>query len=227
MLLAFAASLPPVVMLLTSGHFYTPWSWLPRIVTQFTAGALACAAVRRLRLTDRGRRAAGYTSLLLLGAMVGVLYWFAAHPISGVVENDSGGVVDVLFVPLVITLAIGLGSLPGLLSTRVMVYGGQISFCLYMVHELVHTSWGWAVIEFELTPWEQDNPWKWNVIGLLVIAVGLSVLMYHFVEEPARRWMRRMVDVRPVNTETEPDESPTTKLHQIDGGLEAVSARAV
>src|SRR5271170_4945983 len=115
MFLAFAASLPPVVMLLTSGHFYTPWSWLPRIVTQFTAGALACAAVRRLRLTDRGRRVAGYISLLLLVAMVGVLYWFAVHPISGVVENDSGGVVDALFVPLVITLAIGVGSLPRLL----------------------------------------------------------------------------------------------------------------
>lgn len=82
MVLAFAASLPPVVMLLASGHFYTPWSWLPRIVTQFTAGALACAAVRRLRLTDRGRRIAGYISLLLLAAMVGVLYWFGAHPIS-------------------------------------------------------------------------------------------------------------------------------------------------
>ena len=196
-------------------------------MTQFTAGALACAAVRRLRLTDRGRRVAGYVSLLLLAAMVGVLYWFAAHPISGVVENDSGGVVDALFVPLVITLAIGLGSLPRLLSTRLMVYGGQISFCLYMVHELVHTSWGWAVIQFNLTPWEQDNPWKWNVIGLLAIAVGLSSLMYHFIEEPARRWMRRMVDIRPVVTETEPDELPTTKLHQIDGGLEAVSARAV
>src|SRR5947209_17104540 len=44
----------------------------------------------------------------------------------------------------------------------------QISFCLYMVHELVHTAWGWAVEQFELTP--QDNPWKWNVIGLLAIA---------------------------------------------------------
>jgi peptidoglycan/LPS O-acetylase OafA/YrhL len=227
MLLAFAASLPPVVMLLTSGHFYTPWSWLPRIVTQFTAGALACAAVRRLRLTDRGRRVAGYVSLLLLAAMVGVLYWFHAHPISGIVENDSGGVVDVLFVPLVITLAIGVGSLPRVLSTRVMVYGGQISFCLYMVHELVHTSWGWAVTQFELTPWQQDDPWKWNIIGLLAVAVGLSALMYHFVEEPARRWMRRMVDVRPADTRTADDEPAGTKLHPIDGGLEAVSARAV
>lgn len=225
MVLAFAASLPPVVMLLASGHFYTPWSWLPRIVTQFTAGALACAAVRRLRLTDRGRRVAGYISLLLLAAMVGVLYWFGAHPISGVVENDSGGVVDVLFVPLVISLAVGLGSLPRMLSTRVMVYGGQISFCLYMVHELVHTSWGWAVEQFELAT--QDNPWKWNVIGLLAIAVVLSIALYHAVEEPARRWMRKMVDVRAVNARSDPGESTNGKPHPIDRPLEAISVRAV
>jgi peptidoglycan/LPS O-acetylase OafA/YrhL len=227
MWLAIAASLPPVVLLLASGHFYTPWSWLPRIVTQFAAGALACAAVRRLRLTDRGRHIAGYLSLLLLGAVVGVLYWFNAHPINGVVENDSGGVVDALFVPLVIALAVGLGSLPRLLSTRVMVYGGQISFCLYMVHELVHTSWGWAVEQFELTPWESDSPWKWNVLGLFAIAVALSSLLYHFVEEPARRWMRRMVDVRPASPRIGSDEPAPAKVHQIDGGLESVTARAV
>lgn len=226
MWLAVTASLPPVVMLLASGHFYTPWSWLPRIVTQFAAGALACAAVRRLRLTDRGRHIAGYISLLLLVAVVGVLYWFDAHPISGVVENDSGGVVDVLFVPLVITLAVGLGSLPRLLSTRVMVYGGQISFCLYMVHELVHTSWGWAVEQFRLTPWEPDSPWKWNVLGLFAIALALSSLLYHVVEEPARRWMRRMVDVRPAAQPTESTvESTAAKVHQIDGGLEPVTER--
>lgn len=225
MWLAVAASLPPVVLLLASGHFYTPWSWLPRIVTQFAAGALACAAVRRLRLTDRGRRVAGYLSLLLVAAVVGVLYWFSTHPISGVVENDSGGVVDVLFIPLVITLAVGLGSLPRLLSTRVMVYGGQISFCLYMVHELVHTTWGWAVEQFELKPWESDSPWKWNILGLIAIALALSSLLYHVVEEPARRWMRRMVDVRPANPPAESGEP--AKVHPIDGGRESVSARAV
>lgn len=128
MWLAFAASLPPVVLLLASGQFYTPWSWLPRIVTQFAAGALACAAVRRLRPTDRARRIAGYLSVLVGVAIVGILYLLHAHPLAGV--EDSGGVVDVLFVPLVISLAIGVGSLPALLSTRLMVFGGQISFCL-------------------------------------------------------------------------------------------------
>ena len=220
MWLAFAASLPPVLLLLASGQFYTPWSWLPRIVTQFAAGALACAAVRRLRLTDRARRRAGYLSVLVLVALVGILYLFDAHPISGV--QDSGGVVDVLFVPLVMTLAIGVGSLPRLLSTRLICYGGEISFCLYMVHELVHTAWGWAVEQFELPL--QDFPWKWNVFGLLAISVGASILLHHFVEEPARRWMRRMVDVRAANARIEPGESV---IPQIDAAPKAVSARAV
>ena len=222
-LLAFAASLPPVMLLLASGQFYTPWSWLPRIVTQFVAGALACAAVRRLRLGDRARRVAGYVSVLLIAAMVGILYFFDAHPITGL--YDSGGVVDMLFVPLVMTLAIGVGSLPRLLSTRLMVYGGQISFCLYMVHELVHTVWGWAVQQFELVP--QENPWKWNVIGLLVIAVVASILLYHFVEEPARRWMRRMVGGGAAKAHIGSGEPVDTKVHQIDVAREAVSIRAV
>jgi len=223
MVLACAATLPPIVLLLVSGQFYTPWSWLPRIVTQFTAGALACAAVRRLRLTDRARRGAGYLSLLIAVAMVGALYWFDTHPISGV--TDSGGVVDVLFVPLVSTLAVGVGSLPRLLSTRLLVYGGKISFCLYMVHELVHTAWGWAVEQFELTL--GDFPWKYNVVGLLAIAVGAAALLYHVVEEPGRRWMRRMVGTGAGRPGTGSGAPGTGKVRQIDRAREAVSARAV
>lgn len=107
--LAIIASLPPLLLLLATGEFYSPWSWLPRIVMQFTAGALACAAVRKINPTDRFRRAAGYCSALLIASMVGVLYYFDGHPISGL--YDSGGLVDVLFVPLVMALAIGIGSL--------------------------------------------------------------------------------------------------------------------
>jgi peptidoglycan/LPS O-acetylase OafA/YrhL len=191
--LAFAASLPPMLLLLVTGHFYTPWSWLPRIVMQFTAGALACVAVRKLQLSDRARRGAGYLSLLLGVAIVGLVYLLDAHPVPTMI--DSSGLVDVLFVPLVVTLATGLGSLPSLLSTRVMVYLGHISFSLYMVHELVHTAWNWAVEQFEivLTP---SWPAKSILVGVLAIALIGAVLLYHFVEEPARIWMRRMVKTR-------------------------------
>lgn len=204
--LAVIASLPPLLLLLATGQFYTPWSWLPRIVMQFTAGALACAAVRKLAPSARARRAAGYGSALLIAATVGILYYFDAHPISGL--YDSGGLVDVLFVPLVMALAVGTGSLPALLSTRLMVYGGQISFCLYMVHELVHTAWNWAAIQFEIVLDEGATAAKWMVCGLLATATALSVLLFHGIEEPGRRWMRRMIGARPETAQVTPSEDP-------------------
>jgi peptidoglycan/LPS O-acetylase OafA/YrhL len=77
-----------------------------------------------------------------------------------------------------------------------MVYLGQVSFGLYMVHEIVHNAWIWAARQFELT---LSGPMGiWILLGLLGVALGTACLMYHLVEEPARRWMRRMVDVRGV-----------------------------
>lgn len=200
LLLGLAVSLSPVLLLVASGEFYTPWSWLPRIVMQFTAGALACAAVRKLRLTDRSRRIAGYVSVALLAAIVGALYLLQAYPLPTV--RDDFGLVDVFFMPLVVTLAVGAGTLPALLSTRVMVYGGQISFALYMVHELVHTAWIWILAQYRIVL-EPSIMSKLVFVGLLAFALALSVLLYHFVEEPARIWMRRMVGERkPPVTET-------------------------
>ena len=210
--LAIAASLPPTLLLLTTGQFYTPWSWLPRIVMQFTAGALACAAVRKLQLSDRARRGAGYLSVVLFVAIVGILYLLDAHRIAKI--YDSSGFVDVLFVPLVVTLAIGFGTLPRLLSTRVMVYCGHISFSLYMVHELVHTAWNWTVAQFEimLVPgWVA----KLAVAGVLAIAFVGAVLLYHFVEEPARLWMRRMVEVK--ESQADAADPPHGKLQSVHG----------
>jgi peptidoglycan/LPS O-acetylase OafA/YrhL len=200
LLLGLAASLSPVLLLVATGEFYTPWSWLPRIVMQFTAGALACAAVRKLQLTDHSRRIAGYGSVALLAAVVGALYLLQAHPLTTV--RDDFGLVDVFFMPLVVSLAIGAGTLPALLSTRVMVYGGQISFGLYMVHELVHTAWTWILAQYRIVL-EPSVTAKLAFVGLIVFALVLSILLYHFVEEPARIWMRRMVGERkPPVTET-------------------------
>jgi peptidoglycan/LPS O-acetylase OafA/YrhL len=226
--LAVAASLPPVVSLLVTGQFYTPWSWLPRIVMQFTAGALVAAAVSRLQLTDRGRTAAGLASGLLIASVVGFLYWADAHPLHGV--SDTGGLVDILFVPLVLTLAIGTGSLPALLATRPLVYGGQISFCLYMVHELVHTAWIWTAQQFELTMFGNDG--KALLAAVLAVTFVGAAVLYHVVEEPARLWMRRMVgDGRPVVDAGESDEPVAgSKLQSVDGKHEgrstSISARA-
>lgn len=215
MWLAIAAALAPTLLLLAHGVFYTPWSWLPRIIMQFTAGALACAAVRKLVLTESTRRAAGIASLLLGVAIVGGLYALDTWPPGDML--DAGGLVDVLFVPLVIALSIGAGTLPAFLSTRVMVYLGHISFGLYMVHEIVHTMWNWAVLQFDivLTP----SWWaKLVVLGLILFAGIAAAVLYHVVEEPARRWMRRMIE--PERPRAAAASEPST------GRLQSVAARA-
>lgn len=223
-LLAVVASLPPLLLLLATGQFYTPWSWLPRIVMQFTAGALACAAVRKLAPSRRARSAAGIGSTLLVIASVWIVYYLDAHPISGL--YDTGGLVDVLFVPLVMTLAIGSGSLPALLSTRVMVYGGQISFCLYMVHELVHTAWNWAAIQFEIVLDDGATAAKWMVCAVLAVSTGLSILLFHTVEEPGRHWMRKMIGARAETSQVGPLDDPLA-VDPVDGVRDERAAAAV
>ena len=220
LILAFFATLPPTVLLLASGVLYTPWSWLPRIVAQFAAGALACAAVRRLRLTDGARRGAGYIAIGLVAVIVAVLYFYDAHPVSGMV--DPGGLVNVLFMPLVVALSVGTGTLPALLSTRVLVYGGQISFSLYMIHEPVHTAWNWAVQQYEIAM--PMSVAKLAVSGVVAAAVLAAMALFHFVEEPARRWMRRMVDFRDVKAD--PAQKAASRLQAIEGTREPRSPQS-
>ena len=199
--LAFVATLPPILLLLGTGLFYTPWSWLPRIVMQFTAGALVCAAVRKLRPTEQARRTAGYAAVAIGATIVGILYLLDRHPLPKV--PDSAGLVDVLFVPLLITLAIGSGSLPWLLATRPLVYLGHVSFSLYMVHELVHTTWNWIVEQFGVTL-TADVSGKLTMVALLCVALVGAVLLYHSVEEPARKWMRAMMSPPSARADTTP-----------------------
>jgi peptidoglycan/LPS O-acetylase OafA/YrhL len=90
-----------------------------------------------------------------------------------------------------------------------------------MVHELVHTAWDWVAAQFELTL--AGYVGKLVVIGLLAIAVGAAALLFYVVEEPARRWMRRMVEIGESRTapQIDADAEPVQgKLRSIDGAVE-------
>jgi peptidoglycan/LPS O-acetylase OafA/YrhL len=63
--------------------------------------------------------------------------------------------------------------------------------------------------------------------------LAAAVLLYHVVEEPGRRWMRRMLDVSDPDTShiRAPDQSMGSRLRPVDlpveAGTQPVSVRAV
>jgi peptidoglycan/LPS O-acetylase OafA/YrhL len=100
-----------------------------------------------------------------------------------------------------------------------------------MVHELVHTAWIWTAEQFELTL--QGSVGKLVIVGLLTITIGAAIVLFQFVEEPARRWMRRMVHVPDPNATAQTDSTAqpvTGKVQSIDRAIDArpqsISVRA-
>ena len=140
------------------------------------------------------------SSLLLVAAIVGALYLLAAHPVPTVF--DGSGLVDVLFVPLVITLAIGTGTLPALLSTC-----GRWCTSADLVQPVHGPRVGAHHLDLDGA---SSSSWFWRptLAGKLTSSACSrsrslgAVLLYHVVEEPARRWMRRMVDVSDASLES-------------------------
>jgi peptidoglycan/LPS O-acetylase OafA/YrhL len=183
---AVALMAPMAWAYLSSGSPYYPWSWLVRILCGFGGGALMYLAVRKMRRTARKQLAASVIAVVLpvliaAGLLLGEL-----------VGPGRGGAVIALFPLLVGALAVADRGPAMVLSAQWAVYGGRISYCLYLVHIPIFELYWVALQKFSwLGP---DTPLA-HVIGALVLMSTLTVaaLAYRVVEEPARRRMRRMV----------------------------------
>jgi peptidoglycan/LPS O-acetylase OafA/YrhL len=82
------------------------------------------------------------------------------------------------------------GWLSWLLSRRPLVYGGTISYSLYMTHAIVLTFFGAA-----LRPLERlvgHIPDTISAVAFVITAIGIAALTYHAVEAPAQQWLRSL-----------------------------------
>ncbi len=192
LMLAVTISLAPAVPLVATGHFYTPYSWVVRIIAQFTAGAVACTAITRMRQSDRAGRVAGYLSVVLVAAIVALLFVLVDHPIDRI--PDSAGLVNVLFLPLIVTLAVGTTGIARLLALRPFVFGGRISYSMYLVHGLVVAAL--LALWHHIAARPTGTPLLLMVPALLGVTFALAWLLYRIVEEPGRRLIRHVVEVR-------------------------------
>jgi peptidoglycan/LPS O-acetylase OafA/YrhL len=181
---------PEATLLLVTGSPYFAYSWLLRILAGFTAGALVYLVVREIPRTPRVRRIAAVASWIMIALIVaGLLIGDWLGPVQPLNSTERGGMVLVLFPPLIGALSLGSGWLDRLLSSRIAVHGGRISYSLYLVHVPVFEAFWTAQ---ERVGFLQHDSLASVVLTpvVFVLVFVLADLLYRWVEEPARRALR-------------------------------------
>ena len=162
---------------------------------EFTLGMTAATFFRRTR--ERWQPSRATATLLEVAALLAIL--LAATVISrglavatfgepstswGLVTwFAQGGVTSAFFAALLFVFASGRGWLARLLSGRFPVMLGQISFAMYMLHDLFVDYYRVHAQTFASVP---DLALFGALLGLLVLA---SHVVWALVEQPARRWL--------------------------------------
>jgi peptidoglycan/LPS O-acetylase OafA/YrhL len=152
---------------------------LARVCLEFTTGALCC----RLRsLVDM--RAWPWTATVLAAILLAVLL-------------DATLLRDFAIVTA-FALAILAASLPGNLVARMLalplvVYLGEISYSLYMVHAPIRMTLGKLLEPRIVNAASPAVAWALG-IGFVLTTLAVAAATYHLVEVTARRWLRRQLD---------------------------------
>lgn len=186
MVLAVAAMYPLSYEAFTAGTPDYQQDWMLRIACGFTAGMLTALAVRRVRVTERVESVALAALVSAIGLVVTGATWAMWHRGTDYTVDHSA-VVVVAFPVLVAALALTTRGPARWLAAAPMVYGGRISYALYLVHFLV--------LDVVMTLWWQDPATRGEVTPGLALAMPVLVLaclllsagLHHGVEEPGRR----------------------------------------
>ncbi len=221
LILAWFATMAPLMVygLSTSDPYYTDaWGSTYRILTEFTAGAITYLIIVRFLPGDsmnepaspRIERTASVMAVVLpLLVVAGAVFlgtWSQAQPpLPAGLEGDVEPLPPYYHLELVPLLILWIGALAlsrrGLarfLSTRTLVLGGFISYSLYMTHLVWFGLWRAGMRAIGV---EGGALYALGVIALVAGALVIAWLMWRFVEEPAREWMRGRVGVRKRPTE--------------------------
>ena len=220
LLAAWLLAMAPLVVygLSTSDPYYTDnWGSTYRILTEFTAGAITYLIVCRLLPDDTLSEPAPPTTeriasilsvvlpvLVVVGAIfLGQLPSAQAPQVTVIFDAEPlPPYYHLLLVPLLIlwigALALSRRGLARFLSTRALVLGGFISYSLYMTHLVWFGLWRAGMRAVGI---DGGALYAVAVVGLVGGALLLAWLMWKFVEEPAREWLRGYVGVRRKPTE--------------------------
>jgi peptidoglycan/LPS O-acetylase OafA/YrhL len=159
-----------------------PGMALLRIATEFVAGAMLWKAWN-LAGEPQGPRWDVLAAFAFAATVVGLALLPARQALPLVLTP--------LIAVFVIACAGARGPIGWLLSTRPMIFGGKISYSLYMVHFIVFAMVG------KILQWEHfaDSafPIRLAVMAFYyLVCVAIAVLCYKLIEEPGRRGIQRL-----------------------------------
>jgi peptidoglycan/LPS O-acetylase OafA/YrhL len=194
-------------------YYISGWGSTIRILTEFTAGGLTYLVVLRLWTAtphgprDRVERLATTLSVVLpvlivvLAMVLGnlpSLQWTVSDLPDTPNAADLPPRYHLSLVPLLIlwigALALTSRGPSRVLSTKRLILGGYISFSLYMTHTVWYGLWRAVLRALGI---RDGLLYGVAFVGLVVGAVAIAWLMWRFVEEPAREWMRKRSGERP------------------------------
>jgi peptidoglycan/LPS O-acetylase OafA/YrhL len=102
------------------------------------------------------------------------------------------GLLAPLFAALVVVLALGVGPLSRLLSRPAMLRLGGASYALYILH-MPLSDWSAAAVKALGTRVTWPSLFA---VGFAAVATGVALAVFRWVEEPARRALRRRLEPR-------------------------------
>lgn len=156
---------------------------LTRIGSEFTIGCLLFNAYDALR--DRRCNWADGAAAVALVAVAGL----SASGVSPV--YDWALVAG--FAVLVLSLALATGPLGRAFSSRTAVWLGEISYSVYLIHTVLLLVAGQALQRVFPDPSAVSTLACSSIaLGFVAASVGAGHLLFTLVEEPARRWLRRV-----------------------------------
>jgi peptidoglycan/LPS O-acetylase OafA/YrhL len=159
--------------------FYSPWL---RIV-EFLLGAVAAQFIATVSWTRNAAAFASWTAIVLIltGHLIATTQLL---PINTTLMTC----LSPLFAILVAAAATGGHPISRVLSWRWMVWGGQASYSLYLLHY-------WVLHEFGVRlAWERPRGERYGIwLGLMLVSLLVAQVCYRLYERPAQRWVRRLL----------------------------------
>lgn len=178
-------------MFLTSENLIKAY-WYVNPVTRLPDFLVGVLLYRVYRSVYNKKISYSTATLLEAGAIVFFfLFYFVATDIPKVYRYSCYYWLPVSL--LIFIFALQKGGLSRLLSNRLLIIGGEISYSFYLIHLFVILGYSHLAVRHQ---W--STQWMVSVPVIFCITVILSLFSYYYFEKPANKWVKRIFNKKTI-----------------------------